>query len=165
MALSNTVKSLAEEDIKMDMTPLIDMTFLLLIFFMCTLNFKAMEGMLPSYLPKDIGVFGGAARSSPVEPIRVKLIKSNAGVEVWMGGQQFMGTPEQKYAFLANEIEAQVLRIQQISNEEKMPVILEPEVTVPFQDVVHVLNACLKVQRTPYGKNLEIRFSAKSFRE
>ena len=40
----------------MDMTPMIDVTFLLLIFFMCTLKFKTLEGKLAAYLPKDVGV-------------------------------------------------------------------------------------------------------------
>ncbi|MDF1837417.1 MAG: biopolymer transporter ExbD, partial [Planctomycetota bacterium] len=40
----------------MDMTPMIDVTFLLLIFFMCTLKFKVLEGKLTAYLPKDVGV-------------------------------------------------------------------------------------------------------------
>lgn len=163
MAVSNSMKSMSEEEIKMDMTPLIDMTFLLLVFFMCTLNFKVVEGILPSYLPKDIGVFGGASKSTPIPPIHIKLLKTNAGVEIWMGGVQFMGEARQKYASLADSMYAQVLRSQQAASADKLPVIIEPEVTVPFQDVIHVLNACLKVQSYPEGRNLEVRFSAKAF--
>jgi len=43
------------EEVKPDMTPMIDVTFLLLIFFIVTLKFKTLEGRLDSNLPKDMG--------------------------------------------------------------------------------------------------------------
>lgn len=46
----------ATEEVKMEMTPMIDVTFLLLIFFMCSIKFKVLEGKLQTYLPKDVGV-------------------------------------------------------------------------------------------------------------
>lgn len=45
-----------EEEVKMELTPMIDVTFLILIFFMCTLKFKVLEGKLVSYLPTDQGL-------------------------------------------------------------------------------------------------------------
>ncbi len=48
----------------LEMTPMIDVTFQLLIFFMCTIKFKVLEGKLAAYLPKDVGV-----NTSPAEPI------------------------------------------------------------------------------------------------
>ncbi len=158
MAMSENAKSMAQEEAKMDMTPMIDMTFLLLIFFMCNLNFKTMEGVLPSYLPKDVGIFGGAPTRSPIEPIRIKLLKTSDGAEVWMGGEQFTG--ENKYEYLANSIQIQASKVQIV--DDKLPVIIEPETSVAFQDVVSVLNACRKVQQTPEGQNLEVRFSSKA---
>ena len=38
----------------MDMTPMIDVVFLLIIFFLC-IDFKILEAKLPAYLPKDKG--------------------------------------------------------------------------------------------------------------
>ena len=38
-----------------DMTPMIDVVFLLLIFFMLATKFKMPEGTLRSYLPKNRG--------------------------------------------------------------------------------------------------------------
>jgi biopolymer transport protein ExbD len=52
-----------EDEPRMDMTPMIDVTFQLLIFFMCTIRFKTLEGKLAAYLPKDVG-----RQSAPVEP-------------------------------------------------------------------------------------------------
>ncbi len=48
-------KSAVEEEVKMDMTPMIDVTFQLLIFFIITLKFKLLEKKLNSYLPTDFG--------------------------------------------------------------------------------------------------------------
>ena len=38
-----------DEKCELQMTPMIDVTFLLLIFFMCTLKFKVLEGKLGAY--------------------------------------------------------------------------------------------------------------------
>jgi len=38
-----------------DMTPMIDVTFLLLVFFIVTLNIRQLEGRLDAALPKDRG--------------------------------------------------------------------------------------------------------------
>ena len=44
------------EELEIDLTPMIDVTFQLLIFFICTLKFKTLEGKLETELPKDVGV-------------------------------------------------------------------------------------------------------------
>ena len=46
-----------------DMTPMIDVVFLLLIFFMCATKFRQPEGSLSSWLPRDRGT---QAQSKPV---------------------------------------------------------------------------------------------------
>ena len=48
--------AVVHDEIKMDMTPMIDVVFQLMIFFMCTIKFKTLEGKLTAYLPKDVGV-------------------------------------------------------------------------------------------------------------
>jgi len=68
------LSDIAEETHEMEMTPMIDVTFLLLIFFLCTIKFKTLEGKLSAYLPKDVGV-----NTSPAEPkekveIRVNVV-------------------------------------------------------------------------------------------
>jgi len=50
-----------KEEVKLELTPMIDVTFLILIFFMCTLKFKTLEGKLVSYLPTDRGLSAAAA--------------------------------------------------------------------------------------------------------
>ncbi len=45
----------AEEEIKLSLTPMIDITFLILIFFML-MPFKTLEGKLLAFLPTDKGI-------------------------------------------------------------------------------------------------------------
>jgi biopolymer transport protein ExbD len=52
----NKTLAQAMEETKTDMTPMIDVTFQLIIFFMCSIKFKVLEGKLQTYLPKDVGV-------------------------------------------------------------------------------------------------------------
>ena len=51
--MARTTKARFEE-VDMDMTSMIDVTFLLLIFFLC-LEFKTLESKLSANLPKDVG--------------------------------------------------------------------------------------------------------------
>jgi biopolymer transport protein ExbD len=64
------LQDIGKEEAKMDMTPMIDVVFQLLIFFMCNIKYKTLEGRLDAYLPKDVGV-----NTSPAEDIeKVEII-------------------------------------------------------------------------------------------
>jgi biopolymer transport protein ExbD len=62
---------ISNEKVEMEMTPMIDVTFLLLIFFMCTLKFKTLEGKLAAYLPKDVGV--NQSQAEPIEKVEILM--------------------------------------------------------------------------------------------
>ena len=49
-------KSAGVEESKMEFTPMIDVVFLLLIFFLCTIKFRILEGKIPAFLPRTEGV-------------------------------------------------------------------------------------------------------------
>ena len=61
------------DEIKMNMTPMIDVCFQLLIFFMVTSKFKTLEGKLAAYLPKDRGWININTPPPEILPIRVVL--------------------------------------------------------------------------------------------
>jgi len=63
------------EEVKMEMTPMIDVTFLLLIFFLCSIKFKVLEGKLQTYLPKDVGVNTTPAQKM-LEKIDIRIIRT-----------------------------------------------------------------------------------------
>ncbi len=65
------LQDIASKEEKMEMTPMIDVTFLLLIFFMCTIKFKTLEGKLSAYLPKDVGT--NTTEAEPKEKVEIKL--------------------------------------------------------------------------------------------
>ena len=65
----------ATKETKMEMTPMIDVTFLLLIFFLCTIKFKILEGKIPAYLPKDVGV-----NTTPIDK-QLEKIEIDLGVD------------------------------------------------------------------------------------
>lgn len=54
-------KKSVDMEAKMDMTPMIDCTFQLLIFFIVTMKFKTLEKKLFSYLPTDFGTNASSA--------------------------------------------------------------------------------------------------------
>jgi biopolymer transport protein ExbD len=153
------VKEMALQEAKMDMTPMIDVVFQLLIFFMCSLNFHVMEGMLASHLPKDTGIYSAATRRSPEEPIYIKLVRDPGKMEtvLWVGSDNFYG--KSKYGDLYR-------RIRQIIEKTgtKTPALIDPEIETPFQDIISTLNVCRKINNE-LGNKLEIKFSAKALAE
>ena len=70
---------------EVEMTPMIDVTFLLLIFFVMNLNVVLPEGELQSFLPKD----RGQGRSSAVvlDELRVQLLWCDASGREITGDQ------------------------------------------------------------------------------
>ena len=68
---SSDLDDIEDAQCELQMTPMIDVTFLLLIFFMCTLKFKVLEGSMGAHLPKDVGVSMGPA--DPLEKIVVRM--------------------------------------------------------------------------------------------
>lgn len=65
------------EEIKPDMTPMIDVTFLLLIFFIVTLKFKVLEGRLDAALPKDRGT--STSEAEEIEKVDIMLFVADPG--------------------------------------------------------------------------------------
>ncbi|MFT7484945.1 MAG: hypothetical protein ACI9F9_000791 [Candidatus Paceibacteria bacterium] len=82
--------ALDANDAELDMTPMIDVTFLLLIFFMCTLKFKTLEGRLSAYLPNDVGQNDASTEASePIDigiHVRVTGTKYNVYGAPWTAG-------------------------------------------------------------------------------
>ncbi len=81
--VSEKSKEAATEETKMQMTPMIDVTFLLLIFFLCSIKFKLLDGKLAAYLPRDVGV--------NASPIDIELLKIDIRMEL---------KPSNKYGFV-----------------------------------------------------------------
>jgi len=84
-------QALGDEEIQLEMTPMIDVTFLLLIFFLLTLKFKVLEGKLAAYLPRDAGA--APAQGEPLERVEVRISVLRAGERQHPIGSPFEGRP------------------------------------------------------------------------
>jgi len=87
----SSLSDIAQEEIKMEMTPMIDVTFLLLIFFLLTLKFKVLEGKLSAYLLKDVGV--NTQQSDPIEKVEVYINVIKSGTKVFPANNEQKGQP------------------------------------------------------------------------
>ena len=68
----------ASEEAEPNMTPMIDVVFLLIIFFLC-IDFKILEAKLPAYLPKDKG--SQHDHVEPQEQLRIRIVCENVGTK------------------------------------------------------------------------------------
>ena len=112
----------------LNMASMIDVVFLLLIFFMCTSAFQAPERNLPSPLPR----LGGprAAAAEEFEPVRIVVQPVGEGVLVTCDGQPCVGFEQ-----LRELLEAR----RRIAD---LPVIIEGRRGVRFRHMVAALDTC-----------------------
>lgn len=69
----------ATRSFSVNIAPMIDVTFLLLIFFLVTTTFERAEGILASTLPKETGQRPTVAL--PISPIVVRLSQTGPGAQ------------------------------------------------------------------------------------
>lgn len=84
----SVIQDLNDEEVDMEMTPMIDVTFLLLIFFMVTLKFKTLEGKLSAYLPKDVGV--NTTEAEPIEKVEILVRVRVTGAKLTPDGLDYL---------------------------------------------------------------------------
>jgi len=158
------VKEIAEEEHKMEMTPMIDVTFLLLIFFMCTLKFKTLEGKLAAYLPKDVGV--NSSDDEPIEKVEITLKVLAEGTKIKPRRDKtepevpWDGTPGTRYEYGSDrrveysigprktrdldELQ-RVLKDLHLADKER-PATIDARPGTVYEDVVHVLDAAMNAE-------------------
>ena len=109
----------AEEEIKMNISPLIDMVFILLIFFIVTTVFVDEQGL---------GV------NKPEPTAEAKAMENETIVfTVLNSGQIFFGKNE----IGINAVRAKVL---ELSRQEKIPVIIEVDNAAPSGTMVRIMD-------------------------
>ena len=161
---SKQMKALAREECEMQMTPMIDVVFLLLIFFMCTLKFKTLEGKLSAYLPKDVGV--NTDEAEPIEKIEILMRVKNDGVKMRPDGTAYTKDDElQRRRFVYDDsrvVEYSVgpnrtRDIKELSKrlrkahkdrvamgQDKIPATIDARPGTIYADVVKVLDAAVE---------------------
>ncbi len=142
----------AKETLKI--TPMIDVVFLILIFFMCDTKFKIPEGSLRSYLPRDRGTNPG----SPTVTRGCRITIVNEGGQVMLFADDRLITNdvndelEQERRFLGpNDEELEMHLFDRKRNyvgmgDKGLPVIIDFAEDVPWKYVVQVLNICRRLE-------------------
>jgi len=131
------LKRLRLGEIRMEFTPMIDVVFLLLIFFMCTLQFKTLEGILGTYLPTDRGLAPPFENLPPVEKIRLKLSLRGDQCICMVNGRAIGALPEAR-----SRVFERIRSIHRALPES--PAEIDPDPAVPHRYVVNLIDECIR---------------------
>jgi len=119
-------------ELEIKMTPMIDVVFLLLVFFVWTASFHAVEYLLPSSLSQQLGNAAVIDSQAPppeaeFEDVIVRILWQDDHVVWQVNGQDVLSLDEVKQ------------RLQLVAGiKTDAPVILHPDEEVPIGDVVDV---------------------------
>jgi len=124
------------QDLDLPMTPMIDVVFQLIIFFLCTTRFTPLEQVLPT--PLDEAGVSRSAESLPpklanLTEIVVRL-SDGPPVRITLNNRQMADFDELGVTLQA----AARVRLD-------VPVIIDAGFAVPMQDVIRVYDLCRKV--------------------
>ncbi|MCP3918270.1 MAG: biopolymer transporter ExbD [bacterium] len=161
MSGRSQLQEIASEEHEMEMTSMIDVTFLLLIFFMCTLKFKTLEGKLAAYLPKDVGV--NQSDAEPIEKVEILLRVKAEGNKLDVNGKAYNdptgkgrftydGTRSIEYSVgtkRTRDIDEIGKRLRKVYKDkerlgqEKIPATIDARPGTIYSDVVKVLDKAI----------------------
>ncbi len=120
------------------MTPMIDVVFLLIIFFLCTASFQATEEVLPTSLSLPGSVDAKVKAEPELEDLDEVVVKLS-----WEDGRPRWEINNRAYGRLeevGGVLGAIVRRVQ-----EDLPVILDVEGRVPMENVIDLYDLCRRV--------------------
>lgn len=147
------------------MTSMIDVVFLLLIFFMCATKFKVPEGSLRSFLPRERGQSVAPATLSlgcrltlefdeqTGQVICVadqKLVPPQTDTDRWGDFERHRDRPGPDLDFVKEHLELRKSTYTGQS-DQGLPVVIEFEERVPYKYVVDLLDTCAKVDIEDIG--------------
>ena len=125
------------------MTPMIDVVFQMLIFFMIGMEIKEPEGRLDSFLPKDKGQ-AAANPEDELEPpppeVKIILIRSETTDQVEIYFEQYQCES-------INDLAGKLLKLKS-AGMSGIPVVIDGGPKVPFGFILGALNACVKSRFT-----------------
>lgn len=129
---------------QLNLTAMIDVVFLLLVYFVVTANFNPDEGILTSKLPASTGEPAARAPRPPRQPLRIVLSAAgHHGYRLRLGGMQ---QAPRDFAHLIDLLE----RLQHDPDRGRTgafapdnPVIIQTDGRVRWQHVVDAFNAAV----------------------
>lgn len=138
---------------------MIDVTFLLLIFFIVTLKFKVLEGRLDAALPKDRGT--STSQAEEIEKVDIMLFVADPGelvpdadykglkkfegrrIRIEIGTQKWYYNPFDPNADTTNPIPALTDFLKGFDKEET-PVSIDARKGVVYGDVIVLLDVVVR---------------------
>ena len=126
--------------VQLSMTSMIDVIFLLLIFFVCTANFDRFEALLTTELASS-GVTGSAAVTSPeilnLGYARITISYEN-GQPVWQ--------VEGNHCSELRDLQAVLVQVARAKDD--FPIVISCDENVPVESWLDVIDACRQVRLT-----------------
>jgi biopolymer transport protein ExbD len=152
-------KGMKLEEEKVDLTPMIDVTFLLLIFFVFNMSFVTEEGKIDAYLPKNGHGVGPVVFC--LNDVRIKLLwktmdgqptsNPNTGHVVLKVGRDEYNQPGELDTDVENspvwaKLGRDLMRFKGLSKKNNIPVIIDARQEVPHQHVMSALNQVIDAE-------------------
>lgn len=128
-------------NMQINLAAMIDVIFLLLVYFVVTANFAVDEGVLTAKLPQGAGAPRGAELKPPPQPLNIVLRSIDpAGVEISINDARLAENFSDLYRLLT-ELRGSVYTADN-------PVIVQPRGDVRWQHVVNAFNAAVRANYT-----------------
>ncbi len=118
-------------------TSMIDVVFLLLIFFMCASKFQVIERRLEVLLP------GGASGIAPITDeltLEVGYLRGQRGMPLYRLGK-----------WSSSDTNVLAGRLQQLAGISKVRVVIDGGQDCPFRHMISALDACARAELTDVG--------------
>lgn len=125
--------------LSVNLTPMIDMSFILLIFFVATTKFERPEGILSSRLPAEGSAASGPAL--PLSPIVVRLVPEGPGDDDFAIRIDRLPAHPGTFAELADELRR---LLRQPGFDEQTPVVVMADDAIRWDHVVGCWNAAVR---------------------
>ncbi|MCW8858031.1 MAG: biopolymer transporter ExbD [Kangiella sp.] len=116
-----------KEELQLNLTPLIDVVFLLLIFFMVSTSFKK-----ESKISLDLPEANGEVAEKLPESIEISINKDG---EVFVNGE----------GLINRQLETIKDAIKQVANDPATPLVINADAQAPYQAVISVMDAAGQV--------------------
>lgn len=125
----------SEREMAVSMTPLIDVVFLLMVFFLMTINFEKPEEVLAHRLPQ-LGNEASEDPSKDWEKVELKLTIAREDGQLQLQLQERILTSYEDLHGYLTELPEDIVIIVDAAND------------VPYKHIIGVYNSCLKANKT-----------------
>jgi biopolymer transport protein ExbD len=133
-----------ENPININVIPMLNIMFCLILFFMCSFHFKQLEGRIDSWLPKQKGILAGPGLSVIIDQVRVRLewdpqtqrVLRKVGAVECLPGEEISWQDK-----MLGLIKTSYEDMQRLGKRD-VPVSIDADPDVPWQEVITVMDIC-----------------------